>query len=79
VLRIETNRDTAPKETDAMDSFPANMVVEPTERKPVTADSTITGRSIKVLRFAYIASAFLWHQERQFAFSATDAKYSSNE
>jgi len=74
-----TNRETAPKATDAVDSLPANMVVDPTERKPVTADSTITGKSIKVLRFAYIASARLWHQDRQFAFSATDAKYSSNE
>lgn len=74
-----TNKETAPNATDADISFPANRVVEPTDMKPVTADRTITGKSIKVLRFAYMASAFLWHQERQFAFSATEAKYSSNE
>jgi hypothetical protein len=50
VLRTDTNRETAPKHADAVFSFPGNMVELPTERKPVTADNTITGKSIKVLR-----------------------------
>jgi len=54
-----TNRETAPKHTDAVISFPANSVVDPTDRNPVKADRTITGRSIKVLRLAYSCSAFL--------------------
>lgn len=76
---MDTNRETAPRDAEATASLPANMDEEPTERNPVTAERTITGRSIKVLRLAYICSAFLWHQERQFAFSATEAKYSSRD
>lgn len=39
---------------------------------------TMTGKSIHVLRLLYIASACLWHHDKQWAFSPVDAKYSSS-
>ena len=48
-----------PRLMDEAISCPANMEVEPTDRKPVTDEMTMTGISMKVLRYEYKASACL--------------------
>ena len=50
VFKTATKSETAPSPLEEDAGFPLKSVLEPTLRKPVTLDKTITGKSMKVRR-----------------------------
>jgi hypothetical protein len=50
VLRTDTQSEAMPRIMELRRDCPSNMVELPTEQNPVTAERTMTGRSMKVLR-----------------------------